>query len=216
MKLFSFGVIHVGGFTIKLHLTSSENRHQLKSCIFDHPYGSTFILTQIFRTSNLRNKNKTNPRCNPQVVVADGQNTTKYAGDLINQSCPMMSHPYSCNLYPSSRFFLGNTKVLRACCQPAGAKIEMQLPNGVKSFWAYCFFNNFGSYQVLTSIFLWNRSKKRLHLGMAPAILENLRNSSASRIDPPNPSSPCSSNAVHQTKRNKHQRIIPTNMVNII
>lgn len=39
------------------------------SCIFPHPYGSTFILTQIFRTSNLRNKNKTNPRCNPQVVV---------------------------------------------------------------------------------------------------------------------------------------------------
>lgn len=31
---------------------------------------------------------------------------------------------------------------------------------------------------------------------MAPSILENLRNSSASRIDPPNPSSPCSSNAV--------------------
>lgn len=45
------------------------NRITFCSCIFDHPYGSTFILTQIFRTSNLRNKNKTKPRCNPQVVV---------------------------------------------------------------------------------------------------------------------------------------------------
>ena len=106
----------------------------------------------------------------------------------------MMSHPNSCNLYPSSRFFLGNTKVLRACCQPAEAKMEMQLPNGVKSFWAYCFFKNFGSYQVIH--FFCEIFQKRLHLGMAPAILENLRNSSASRIDPPNPSSPCSSNAV--------------------
>ena len=33
---------------------------------------------------------------------------------------------------------------------------------------------------------------------MAPAILENKLKSSASRVDnPPNPSSPCSSNAVH-------------------
>lgn len=85
--------LHVCSLVVKLYWLQVKaainwNRITFCSCIFDHPYGSTFILTQNFRTSNLRNKNKTNPRYNPQVAVADGQNTRPELVILSTRAVP--------------------------------------------------------------------------------------------------------------------------------